>query len=611
MRKLLPILLVTSSTASAQTGPGGIGASGSNVLWLDANNGVTHLSGAVSQWSDRSGNVNHAYLPGSIPLATPTLQTNVVNGYPVLTFDGVDDQLWVPDAASIDLTAWHIFSVHTATVQKDYNAWLVKGDDAQENFEMLSYANGNIHTPTYYTDLTRTIPSSAAGQVVTGTFDVFEYSYNPANGRAVFKNGASIHTDTDSKTPMTNNLPLYIGNERSTTGRNINGRMAEVIIFNSRLNSAQRIILANYLAAKYGRPMAANDVFQQDDATNGDFDHDVAGIGRVNSSNQHNDSRGSGIVRLSNPSDLNNNEFLIWGHNNAPLTAFGSSDFPTGLQGRLHRVWRVSELNTAGSTAVDVGGVDISFDLAGLGTVTPSHLRLLVDTDGDGVFNDETPISGATSLGGSIYQFAGVTALQNGRRFTLGTTNIGSTPLPIELVSFEANAQGSNEVALEWVTASELNNDRFTVERSLDLQAWTGVLSVQAAGNSHSPIEYTAIDRTAPLGINYYRLRQTDVDGTSTVSDVRAVEVTGKALEPVVYPNPNDGAFTVYLPWSSDAAAQVTLFDAVERSVGSINVAGTGSPQRVPMQEALLPGAYTLVVEHQGERSTQRFMVAR
>jgi hypothetical protein len=79
----------------------------------------------------------------------------------------------------------------------------------------------------------------------------------------------------------------------------------------------------------------------------------------------------------------------------------------------------------------------------------------------------------------------------------------------------------------------------------------------------------------------------------------------------VVYPNPNDGAFSVHLPWSTDAMMQVGLFDAIGRQVGSINVAGTGSPQRVPMQEALLPGAYTLVVEHQGERSTQRFMVAR
>ncbi len=611
MRKLFLVLLVVNSVSLAQTGPGGIGTSGSNVLWLDANVGVTHLLGAVNQWSDRSGNGNHAYLPGSIPLATPTFQTGAVNGYPALTFDGVDDQLWVPDASSIDLTAWHIFSVHTATVQKDYNAWLVKGDDSQENYEMLSYSNGNIHTPTYYTDATRTFPSTAAGQVVTGTFDVFEYSYSTANGRAIYKNSGSSHTDTESKTPRTNNLPLYIGNERNTTGRNINGRMAEVIIFNTRLNSAQRIILSNYLTSKYGRPMAAEDVYQNDDPANGNFDHDVAGIGRINSSNQQTDSRGSGIVRVSNPSDLNNNEFLMWGHDNAPLTALGSSDLPTGLQGRFHRVWRVSELNTAGTTAVDVGNVDLSFDLAGLGSVTASHLRLLVDTDGDGVFNDETPISGATNPSGTIYQFAGVSALQNGRRFTLGTTNIGATPLPVELVSFNAILQAANEVGLDWITASEVNNDRFTVERSMDLLDWSGVVSLQAVGNSHSPVEYTAMDRTAPLGTVYYRLRQTDVDGTSTVSDVRAVEVTGKELEPVVYPNPNDGAFSVHLPWSTDATMQLTLVDATGRRVRSFIVAGTGSPQRVPMDPDLLPGAYTLVVDHQGERNSQRFLVAR
>jgi hypothetical protein len=270
----------------------------------------------------------------------------------------------------------------------------------------------------------------------------------------------------------------------------------------------------------------------------------------------------------------------------------------------------VSEVNASGS-AVNVGDVDMTWDLSGLGSVVAAELCLLVDTDNDGLFADETPIIGAVNVSGNLYRFSGVSALQNNRRFTLGTTSMATTPLPVELVSFEASVHGSNDVALEWITASEVNNDRFTVERSMDLLDWSGVVSLQAVGNSHSPVEYTAMDRTAPLGTVYYRLRQTDVDGTSTVSDVRAVEVTGKELGPVVYPNPNDGAFSVHLPWSTDANMQLTLVDATGRRVRSFIVAGTGSPQRVPMDQDLLPGAYTLVVDHQGGRISQRFLVAR
>jgi len=564
-----PVVLFCPFFATAQTGPGGIGTSANNVLWLSANFGVTQSGGLVSQWNDRSGNNNHALLPGSIPTAKPSYVANSVNGYPSLDFDGTDDQLWVTDNATLDLTQWHFFIVVTADLQKNYNAWMVKGDDSDENWEMLSYSDGNIHTPTKYTDGTRTIPSSAGGQVTTTTFDVIEYSYSTGVGRDVYKNAANIITDNENKTPRVNSLPLYIANERTTTGREVNGDIAEVVAFNAPLNSAQRLIVNNYLAAKYARTLSSGDVYVQDNAGNGNYDHDVAGIGRVDGSNTQTDSRGSGILQIGKAGygGLGDDEFLLWGHDNATLGAYGSTDFPVGLQGRLHRVWRVSEVNSSGA-AVNVGNTDITFDLAGLGTVTASDLRLLVDTDGDGVFADEPPISGATNVSGTLYRFSNSNALQDGRRFTLGTINMSGTPLPVELLSFEGRALSATSALLEWRTATERDNDYFTVERSTNGQDWAPLGVQDGAGNSATELSYSMVDRAAPGGLCYYRLRQTDLDGTSTWSDVVPVRFS-EAVDnrPFAYPNPSDGPVVVVLPDELDDALGFALVDGKGTSI--------------------------------------------
>jgi hypothetical protein len=600
MRVLSLVLPFVALTTHAQTGPGGVGTSATNVLWLRANTGVTHSSGAVSQWNDQSGNANHAVLPGTIPTATPAYVTGSVNGYPSLDFDGSDDQLWVADHSSIDLTAWHFFIVVTADLLKDYNAWMVKGNDSQENYEMLSYVNGNVHTPTFYTDGTRTHPSSAGGQVTTTAFDVIEYSYNTSVGRDVYKNAGSIHTDNESKTPQTNNHPLFIGNERSTTGRVVNGDIAEVIAYNARLNATQRLIVNNYLAAKYGRSPASGDIYNEDDAGNGNYDHDVAGLGRTNSGDLHTAGRGSGVVLLSKAAHggLQDNEFLLWGHDGGALGTWGVTDLPTGVQGRWQRVWRVSEVDASGG-AVNVGDVDMSFDLTGLGAVTASHLRLLVDTDGDGLFADETPINGAIDDGGGMYRFAAVSALQNNRRFTLGTTNIISTPLPVELLHFNAEAVGPSSVEMHWATASEQDNAGFAVERSQDLEQWTVVAHVAGAGDAQTTMHYEALDAQAPASVLYYRLRQSDLDGTATLSEVVPVDLR-HASSAVLVPNPADGPVDLVLGPGTAPVLSLDLVDGSGR-VRSVPVVPHGTDRLRFDATALAPGAYVLRVHRTGD----------
>lgn len=117
--------------------------------------------------------------------------------------------------------------------------------------------------------------------------------------------------------------------------------------------------------------------------------------------------------------------------------------------------------------------------------------------------------------------------------------NACGNPLPVQLVSFKARNVG-RQVQLDWATAQELNSASFAVERSLDGRAFQTVATVKAAGNSSVARTYTSIDATPNQGTNYYRLRQTDLDGTVAYSQVVAVDVNiaGARQEMAVYGTP-------------------------------------------------------------------------
>lgn len=613
---LFPLLSV------GQTGPGGVGNSTNNALWLSAENGVFNNAGTtpaantenVQQWNDRSGNGRHA--TQATAGNRPNLQTNVLNGYPVVRYTAANNDRMLSTGLS---TADHasVWVVARYTSLPSSNPGLLQGA-----------ASGNAYSATPGEKNIGMWVSSATTQVwgrgiqSDGTQRNVTMATALANGQAYVLNtmyrAASIDQYVNHGTAgsVTTN-----GTLRSWTDMAIgcqagaeswNGDIAEVVAYNVAVNDAQRIIIANYLAAKYGLTLSANDIYREDNAARGNFDHEVAGIGRINASNIHNDAQGSGIVRISNPTGLGNNEFLFWGHNNGMLGAWGVDDVPDGLQGRLERVWRVSERNTTGASAVDVGAVDITFDLSGLGNVDPAHLRLVVDTDQDGTMANEIPISGATHVGGDLYRFSAVTALVDGVRFTLGTTNIAITPLPIDLVSFTARSERNGTVQLEWATASEWDNLYFDVERSDDVSNWTVIGRVDAVGHSNALVQYDAIDDLPLRGTNYYRLRQVDLDGSSTTSHVAVVEVLRLGNDPfTVYPNPAtegvfirchdelpDGAFFQVLA----ASGQVVARGLVP------NCEGQGLWLELNGLDA---GSYTLLLHVGAERFAERVMLVR
>lgn len=116
--------------------------------------------------------------------------------------------------------------------------------------------------------------------------------------------------------------------------------------------------------------------------------------------------------------------------------------------------------------------------------------------------------------------------------------SFGNAPLPIKLITFNATSNG-NSVVLTWQTATEINNDYFTIERSVDADNWEEILYVTGAGNSNKTETYTSTDLNPLNGTVYYRLKQTDFDGKFEYFNVVAVNLEKESTHNIaVYPNP-------------------------------------------------------------------------
>ena len=135
---------------------------------------------------------------------------------------------------------------------------------------------------------------------------------------------------------------------------------------------------------------------------------------------------------------------------------------------------------------------------------------------------------------------------------TLSTEDFTNNLLPIELLSFEARLR-KNEAILEWVTLSEVNNDRFEIEHSTDGRQFTKIGTVAGSGTTNLKKSYEMIDRFPSLGINYYRLKQIDYDGTFSYSNIAAVRLKdGEKSDFSIYPNPFYQNITLQFSSSED-----------------------------------------------------------
>jgi hypothetical protein len=168
--------------------------------------------------------------------------------------------------------------------------------------------------------------------------------------------------------------------------------------------------------------------------------------------------------------------------------------------------------------------------------------------------------------------------------------------LPIELVSFEATKNNDMTVTLTWITASELNNDKFIVERSIDAINWIDICEIKGKGFSNELETYYCVDNTPQIPNNYYRLKQIDFDGTYTYSNIEYINFDENLKAYNIYPNPFINELII---------KSINLKTNQENSIKIYSLIGETLYTKISNQNSekldlsfLKPGSYILDINH-------------
>lgn len=282
---------------------------------------------------------------------------------------------------------------------------------------------------------------------------------------------------------------------------------------------------------------------------------------------------------------------------------------------------------TGGGTG---GGIEVEFAtnpndklqilaiLSSQGTATVIEATRVESTRAGKWFIDwcfETDNIGAIVQGSVQYQFYIDVNGNNQQDLLNGEPVIGeetflctNSTLPVTLANFNA-VQRSSKVNLTWETLFELNNDGFEIERRIGNGAYQKIAFVdsKAPGGNGDAFSYSFEDATnLPKGVTYYRLRQVDLDGRATYSEIKAVRTGNGTIVLSVYPNPSRGTTNVALP-SGVGTYDVSVDDFTGKSVQRFSGLTSSNLQL----NNLKPGMYMLRVSIRatGETITERIAV--
>ena len=299
--------------------------------------------------------------------------------------------------------------------------------------------------------------------------------------------------------------------------------------------------------------------------------------------------------------------FNISGSGSVIVEAEFINSAPGGIAGTgldhisLSKYWRISSTGT--KAPITVTGARFYYN----------------DTLDAATVNAEMRIAKSDLLTGTydnISNGVGVNTVANPGRyinsvgFTVNSTSylsLASTtknnPLPIELISFEGKLI-NNKVYLNWITSTEINNDYFEIQNSINGIDFKTLASLKGAGNSVLNNYYDYIDENPSKNINYYRLKQVDFDGNYSFSKVIIVDniLNNEINNLNIYPNPikkDDNILVSINKISENEKIEISIFDINGKVCflqTFVNLSDGGSRFLIPIKLNLEKGVYFIKI---------------
>jgi hypothetical protein len=444
-----------------------------------------------------------------------------------------------------------------------------------------------------------TLTLSSNGMSISGTSDVTLESNETVNGGTISVESGGILNTASSSIGGTTNFMLNSGSNFITA--NTNG------ISGSLINTGTKSFST---AANYEFNGTAQDILSLLPSTVNNLTLSGSGVKTISGSRTVNGNLTITGASLSLTAGITYN---IKGN-------FSNSGIVFSLGGTTFTFDGTNPQSIGGTTAINFGDLTISNNSSSGVTANNTNTfgvlgdlrinsgaKMTLSTGFDGVVDGSLYLNNVQQYAGTHGSSASSPMYPNDTYFS-GTKKITTAmgaPLPVELITFTAKKE-SQSTALAWQTASEVNNEKFLVERSVDGIEFRVIGEVSGNGTTNVTQHYSFLDRLPENGVNYYRLKQMDFDGGFEYS--KTASVSFDANNDNIYLYPTVASTTITLSFSSptNETGSIQIFDYNGKFISLLSFEPNLEQFSLSV-DSLQSGAYLMKIFTGQEVETLRF----